>query len=137
MATITITLPEPVLRKLKERGEEANVTPEELVRASVEEWLQRPKDDFATAASYVLQKNAALYERLKTSIPSKEVCCDMMRRQIETTCEIHADRYDCPDCLIAYSEHRREYGLIVHDGGRSKLRISYCPWCGCGLSENT
>ncbi len=137
METITITLPVSVVRKLKERAQEANVTPEELVRISAEEWLQRPEDDFATAASYVLQKNAALYQRLKRSMPPKEVCCDMMRRQVEMKCEIHADRYDCPDCLIAYSEHPQEYGLIVHDGGRSKIRIEYCPWCGCGLSDNT
>jgi antitoxin FitA len=64
METITVTLPELVLRKLKERAREVNVTPEELVRASVEEWLQRPNDDFMRAASYVLQKNAELYRRL-------------------------------------------------------------------------
>jgi hypothetical protein len=137
MESITITLPESTLRKLKELASQANVSPEELVRMSVAEWLQRPNDDFATSASYVLQKNAELYQRLKTSMPSKEVCCDMMRRQVEMTCEIHTDRYDCPDCLIAYSEHPREYGLIVHDGGHSQIRIEYCPWCGCGLSENT
>lgn len=64
METLTITLPEPVFRKLKQLAQEANVAPEELVRASVEEWLQVPKDDFARAARYVLQKNAELYRRL-------------------------------------------------------------------------
>jgi hypothetical protein len=64
METITITLAEPVLRKLKELAKEAKVAPEELVRASVEEWLQRPRDSFASAANYVLQKNVALYRRL-------------------------------------------------------------------------
>ena len=43
METITITLSEPLLQKLKERAKEAKVAPEELLRASVEEWLQRPK----------------------------------------------------------------------------------------------
>lgn len=59
METISITLSEPILRRLQERASEANVTPEELVRVCMEEWFQRQKDDFARAASYVLQKNAA------------------------------------------------------------------------------
>jgi hypothetical protein len=64
MADITIALPEERLLRLKELAQEAKVSPEELLRASVEEWLGRPKDDFARAADYVLQKNAELYRRL-------------------------------------------------------------------------
>ncbi len=72
METLTIALPEPMPRKLKELAKEANVAPEELVRASVEEWLQRPRDDFACAAGYVLQTNAALYRRLASIAPSED-----------------------------------------------------------------
>jgi hypothetical protein len=136
METIVITLPELVLRKLQERSREANVAPEELVCACVEEWLHRPKDDFADAASYVLQKNSKHHQRLKADTPSKGHCCDMIRQQCETRCEVHADRFDCPDCLITYSERLGGYGLIIHDGGSSFVRINYCPWCGCKLSEN-
>lgn len=64
MESITISLPETILRKLKDKASKANVSPEQLVQMSVEEWLQRPNDDFASAASYVLQKNAELYRRL-------------------------------------------------------------------------
>jgi predicted transcriptional regulator len=64
MASITINLSDEVLSRLRELAQEAKVAPEELVRASVEEWLSQPKDDFARAAAYVLQKNAALYRRL-------------------------------------------------------------------------
>jgi predicted transcriptional regulator len=64
MTTITIALSEERLQKLKELARAANLTPEELARASLEEWLSRPKDDFARAANYVLQKNAELYRRL-------------------------------------------------------------------------
>jgi hypothetical protein len=64
METITIALPTEVLQKLREVAAEAKIAPEELVRASVEEWLRRPKEDFSRAAQYVLQKNAALYPRL-------------------------------------------------------------------------
>jgi hypothetical protein len=64
MASITINLSDAGLAKLRELAREAKVAPEELVRASVEEWLNRPEDAFTRAAGYVLQKNAALYRRL-------------------------------------------------------------------------
>ncbi|HEY2296038.1 MAG TPA: ribbon-helix-helix protein, CopG family [Thermoanaerobaculia bacterium] len=51
-------------RRLEELAVEAGVPAEELLRASVEEWLSRPRSGFAEAASYVLQKNAELYRRL-------------------------------------------------------------------------
>ena len=28
------------------------------------------------------------------------------------------------------------YGLIIHDGGRSSVRITHCPWCGTKLPES-
>jgi len=64
MASITIPITEERLIKLKELAKEANIAPEDLVRASLEEWLKQPKDDFARAANYVIQKNVELYRRL-------------------------------------------------------------------------
>ncbi len=64
MTTITITLPEERAVKLKELAEGMGIAPEELLRARVEEWLSRPEPDFASAAAYVLKKNAELYRRL-------------------------------------------------------------------------
>lgn len=64
MATYTIVLPEEQAGKLQELAQEAGISPEELLRASVREWLAHPKQDFAEAAAYVLQKNAELYRRL-------------------------------------------------------------------------
>jgi predicted transcriptional regulator len=64
MTTITIALPEEQALKLQELAQAAGTTPDELLRASVEEWLSRPKRDFSEAAAYVLHKNAELYRRL-------------------------------------------------------------------------
>jgi antitoxin FitA len=64
MTSITITLPDDRLRKLKEKATRLRVSPEELVRASVEELLERPEEDFQRALDYVLKKNAELYRRL-------------------------------------------------------------------------
>jgi hypothetical protein len=64
MTTISIPLSDERFFRLKELADGAKVSPEELVRASIEEWLSRPADDFVQAANYVLQKNAELYRRL-------------------------------------------------------------------------
>ncbi len=64
MTSITITLPEERLAKLREIAARLNVTPEDLARVSIEELLTRPDETFKQAAEYVLQKNSDLYRRL-------------------------------------------------------------------------
>jgi predicted transcriptional regulator len=64
MTTISIPLSDERLKKLSDLAREAQVAPEEFLRTAVEEWLSRPKEDFARAADYVLRKNAELYRRL-------------------------------------------------------------------------
>lgn len=48
-------------------------------------------------------------------------------------CDVHVSRYNCPDALIDYSQGG--YGLIVHDGGQSRIGINFCPWCGTRLAQ--
>lgn len=66
MATVTIILPEEQLAQLKEKAKRYQVTPEELLRVSLEELLTRPDEDFQQAMEHVLAKNAELYRRLAT-----------------------------------------------------------------------
>jgi hypothetical protein len=60
MDAFTIVLPE----EQAEMAREAGVPAEQLLRISVEEWLDRPDRDFQEAAAYVLDKNRELYRRL-------------------------------------------------------------------------
>ncbi len=64
MTTITIELPSERLQKLQEMALKFGVSMEELVRASVEDMLTQPEEQFRKAAQYVLKKNAELYRRL-------------------------------------------------------------------------
>lgn len=64
MTTITIELPNERIKKLQELALNLGVTMEELVRASVEDMLAQPEEQFRKAAEYVLKKNAELYKRL-------------------------------------------------------------------------
>jgi len=64
MTTITVSLPADRMQKLREVAAQYRVEPEDLVRASVEELLTRPEEEFKHALEYVLDKNAELYRRL-------------------------------------------------------------------------
>jgi hypothetical protein len=64
MTTVTVSLSEERLEQLRELARRVNVSPEELARAGLEDWLRQPREDFSHAARYVLEKNAELYKRL-------------------------------------------------------------------------
>ena len=64
MTTVTIELPKERVKQLRELAARYGTSPEELVRASVEELLNRPEEDFQKAVQYVIKKNAELYKRL-------------------------------------------------------------------------
>jgi predicted transcriptional regulator len=62
--TITVTIPDDRLSKLREIADRFKITPEDLVRVSIEEILTRPDEAFQQAARHVLDKNSELYRRL-------------------------------------------------------------------------
>ena len=64
MSAITITLPDERLLKLREMATSFGVSPEDLVRLSVEDLLTRPDKAFRQATEHVLEKNRELYRRL-------------------------------------------------------------------------
>jgi hypothetical protein len=64
MQTITITLSDERLLKLKETAARMKISPEELVQVSIEELLAQPEEAFRRAVEYVLNKNTELYRRL-------------------------------------------------------------------------
>ena len=65
----------------------------------------------------------------------KKMCCNLMKYHTTNHCTIHKSPYECPDCLVIYDEENQCYGIIIHDGGNSYIRINYCPWCGSVLSS--
>jgi hypothetical protein len=59
-----------------------------------------------------------------------------MKSAVESKCERHGNRWDCPDALINYLATFDEYGIMVHDGGSASVSIDFCPWCGARLPES-
>jgi hypothetical protein len=66
METITITVTDDHLSRLREMASDFNVTLEELIHLSIENLL-RPDAVFQESMTYVLNKNQTLYQRLATS----------------------------------------------------------------------
>lgn len=64
MTTITITLPDDRLQKLKELSSFFRISAEDLIRVSIEDLIARPDEEFERIVEYVLEKNAELYKRL-------------------------------------------------------------------------
>lgn len=65
----------------------------------------------------------------------KEKCCEKIKKTLDFECKEQSP-FDCLDALIYYSEQFDEYGIIVHDGGQSYVKIDYCPWCGTKLPDS-
>lgn len=64
MNAITIELSEERMKQLNRLAEAAQVSPDQLLQAQVDDWLANPPDDFQKVASYVLNKNEELFNRL-------------------------------------------------------------------------
>lgn len=64
MASITIDIQDKQLQKLRELANSHGLSPEELLRASLEDRLSSLASEFMQAADYVLKKNTELYQRL-------------------------------------------------------------------------
>ena len=64
MSEITLSIPDPQMAQLAELAHRLGITPEDLVRYSIEDLLLRPEETFQQAADYVLSKNQGLYKRL-------------------------------------------------------------------------
>ena len=61
---VAIELSQAQADRLREEATRLGVTPEELARAAVADLLSAQREDFRTAADYVLRKNEELYRRL-------------------------------------------------------------------------
>lgn len=64
MTTLSISISEERLQKLKAVAVRYKVEPEELIQISIDELINQPEQAVLDAIEYVLHKNADLYRRL-------------------------------------------------------------------------
>lgn len=66
MNSLTITLSEEYMAKLKALSNQLGTSPQELLQMSIEDLLAEPETAYQHAKRYVLKKNKELYQRLAT-----------------------------------------------------------------------
>lgn len=64
MTTLTISISEERLQKLKAVAARYKIEPEELIQISIDELINQPEKAVLDAIEYVLHKNTELYRRL-------------------------------------------------------------------------
>jgi len=64
MTTVTLQIDDAKAAALRERAQRVGLEPEQLLRASLDDLVAQPNDDFDQAANRVLAKNRELYRRL-------------------------------------------------------------------------
>jgi hypothetical protein len=58
----------------------------------------------------------------------KHCCLDMAYHLIEDSTSISESPINY-DSVITHKTKSGDYGLPIHDGGSSYIKIKYCPWC--------
>jgi predicted transcriptional regulator len=64
MSSITVSIPDDHMNRLRELAAQLKITPEQLARIGIEDLLARPDDAFEQAAGRIIEKNRELYRRL-------------------------------------------------------------------------
>jgi|GEM_PF-1574122 len=83
-----------------------------------------------------------LKNRIKQSgiNPGKHCCVEMEYHLLESTRAKEVLKEDPEyinyDAVITWDKSRRLYGIPIHDGGSSYIRIKYCPWCGKNIDND-
>ncbi|MEA5617621.1 ribbon-helix-helix domain-containing protein [Cronbergia sp. UHCC 0137] len=70
MAAITINIPDEQLQKLQEIAEENGISPEELLRSSIENWLHYPQENLEQAKQTKMGVAELRYESQKFYLPN-------------------------------------------------------------------
>jgi hypothetical protein len=97
-------------------------------------WQTREYDDYLEAIEKKREiANWYLRQRIKQSkVKVGRHCCIDMTYHLtfdKRTKEIN------PDATIRFIKRSKIYGIPIHDGGNSFIRIEFCPWCGKRLTK--
>jgi predicted DNA-binding protein (UPF0251 family) len=64
MESVTVNLPDQLAIQIEEAAKKMGISPEDFIKAGIEEKLSLLDRNFHEAADHVLKKNAELYKRL-------------------------------------------------------------------------
>ncbi len=69
------------------------------------------------------------YKLKEKKIDCSKYCCLKMAYYVSMATK-NLLKKDDPDIVINFYSKEKKYGLPIHDGGNSYIKIDYCPWCG-------
>lgn len=98
-------------------------------------------DDFKKYQDALLNDKKCIDWTLKRQIksaglnPDKYCCLDMAYHLIEDKKTKRKTKINYDSIML--TTKRKEFGIPIHDGGTSFIKINYCPWCGHKLYKST
>ena len=69
----------------------------------------------------------------ETGIDYKKYCCLEMSYNLIEDKKSKNNKNINYDSIITHTSKRKKFGIPIHDGGSSFLKINFCPWCGENL----
>ena len=71
----------------------------------------------------------------KAGIDYKKYCCISMAYYLIEDKESKKNGELNYDCVITHHKKEKTFGIPIHDGGSSYIKIKFCPWCGKQLNK--
>ena len=71
----------------------------------------------------------------KAGIDYKKYCCISMAYYLIEDKESKKNGEINYDSVITHHKKEKTFGIPIHDGGSSYIKIKFCPWCGKQLNK--
>jgi hypothetical protein len=66
----------------------------------------------------------------KAGIRNKEYCCLYMAYYLIEDNKSKRRKEINYDSIVTHDKKGKAFGIPIHDGGSSFIKIDFCPWCG-------
>ncbi len=105
------------------------------------DWSNIDSNDFSSYAE-AIQQNKEFHEwAVKTDLDKagfnySEYCCLMMANQVYLSYNENGDLENANSDVIINKWKDGTFGIPIHDGGPSIVKINFCPWCGENLETD-
>lgn len=111
------------------------------LKYSNSDWSNIDSSDFSEY-SEAIQENKEFHEwAVKTDLDKagfnhSEYCCLMMANQVSLSYNENGDIDNENSDVVINKWKDGTFGIPIHDGGPSIVKINFCPWCGSNLNDD-
>jgi hypothetical protein len=72
----------------------------------------------------------------KKGFNDKDYCCLVMANNISESLDENQEIKQHDHDVIMNKWKNGTFGIPIHDGGSSVVKINFCPWCGVNLKKD-